>query len=96
MVFFFNENLSFEYLIIVQTFSAIAILIPISIGALGILEGTIAGLLAFFGLTKASAAGIALIYRSVLIVFALVGLVVMLVKDDKYNLKELSFLKPKK
>jgi len=93
LVLFFNENIDFQYLIIIQTFSALAALLPVSIGALGVLEGTIAGLFVFFGLTRLSATGIALIYRVILIVFSIVGLLVMFLKGSQYNTDGLFSLK---
>ena len=93
LVFFFNENMDFQFMIIIQTLSAFAALVPLSIGALGILEGTIAGLFVFFGLTRLSATGIALIYRAILIVFSIVGLIIMLMKGSHYTIDGLMNVK---
>ncbi len=86
LVWFFHENIDFQSLVIVQTFTSVAALIPISIGALGLLEGTIMGLFLFFGLSRLSSTGIALIIRLLLIIYALTGLTIILGKKENYKI----------
>lgn len=72
-ILFLNCHITWYYLILINTLLAIASMAPISIGGLGVKEGTLVVTLLAFGLPEHAAVAIALFNRLVIWIFALVG-----------------------
>jgi len=73
LISFFGASIGFVHLIFVLCFTVVIALIPISIGALGLMEGAITSSLLLFDVPTAAATGVALINRLVLIIIASIG-----------------------
>lgn len=73
LISFFGASIGFVHLIFVLCFTVVIALIPISIGALGLMEGAITSSLLLFDVPTAAATGVALTNRLVLIVIASIG-----------------------
>lgn len=70
---FFDQSIVFADLIFILFATAMVALIPISLGGLGVVEGTIATLLGIYGIIESAAIGIALINRGFLLLISLMG-----------------------
>jgi hypothetical protein len=70
---FFDQSIVFGDLIFILFATAMIALIPISLGGLGVVEGTIAALLGIFGVIDSAAIGIALINRGFLLLISVTG-----------------------
>lgn len=70
---FFDQSIVFLDLIFVLFATAMIALIPISLGGLGVVEGTIAALLGIYGVIDSAAIGIALLNRGFLLMISVTG-----------------------
>ena len=73
LVSFFGSSIGLVHLVFVLCFTMVIALIPISFGALGLMEGAITSSLILFDVSAAAATGVALINRLVLIIIAAIG-----------------------
>jgi uncharacterized protein (TIRG00374 family) len=73
LLLFFNQPIPLVEWIFILFATAIIALIPISLGGLGVVEGTIATLLGIYGVIDSAAIGVALINRGFLILVSLTG-----------------------
>ncbi len=78
LVSFFGDSVHFEHLIFVLFFTMVISLIPISFGALGLMEGAITSSLLLFDVSTAAATGVALVNRAILLIIAGIGGVIYL------------------
>lgn len=78
---YFNESILLEDLIFVLFATAFIALLPVSLGGLGIREGTIAIGLSLFGVSKSSAITIAFMNRILLLLFALLGGILYIINN---------------
>jgi uncharacterized membrane protein YbhN (UPF0104 family) len=76
---YFGQSITLADLVFVLTLAALAGLLPVTVGGLGVMEGAIVAGLSLFSVPAAAALGVALLNRSVLVANALVGAVVYLV-----------------
>lgn len=70
---FFNQPIPLTDWIFILFATAMIALVPISLGGLGVVEGTIAGLLGLYGVIDSAAIGVALLNRAFLILVSLTG-----------------------
>ena len=73
LLFFFNQSFALVDFVFILFATALIALIPISLGGLGVVEGTIAGLLGIYGVMESAAIGLALINRAFLLLISLTG-----------------------
>jgi uncharacterized membrane protein YbhN (UPF0104 family) len=70
-----GENVSFGALIMVMAVTAVLALAPVTVGALGVMEGSITIMLGAYGVSAPAAVTVALVNRIVLLLSAAVGAV---------------------
>jgi len=75
---FFQESITLDKLIFVLFLTAVISLLPVSLGALGIRESTIAFSLVLFGVSKTNSIGIAFINRLFLYFYSIIGVILFL------------------
>jgi uncharacterized protein (TIRG00374 family) len=79
IVAFMGGQVGFGDLIIVMAVTAVVALVPVTVGALGVMEGSITVLLGLYGVSPTAALAVALLNRFVLLLNAAVGGVLYLV-----------------
>ena len=87
LVLFFGGHLEYIHFLFVLFVTGIAISIPVSFGALGLMEGAIGGTLVLFGVSVAAATGVALAHRLVLLIIAAVGGIVYMIGIPEQHFK---------
>ncbi len=75
IVRYMGENVSFGALIMVMAVTAVLALAPVTVGALGVMEGSITIMLGAYGVSAPAAVTVALVNRIVLLLSAAVGAV---------------------
>lgn len=76
LILFMGGSIEMVHLIFVLSITAVISLIPVSFGALGLMEGAITGSLILFGVSPEAATGVALVNRLVLVIIAGTGAIV--------------------
>ncbi len=78
LVQYFGHEVAMWDLVFVVSATAVVAVLPVTIAGLGIVEGSISGLLTMYGVTSSAAVAVALINRAVMLLMALIGGVIYL------------------
>lgn len=76
LVMYLGQHVSMWDLVFVISATAVAAVLPITVAGLGVMEGSISGLLTMYGVDPSAAVAVALVNRAVLLLLAAIGGVV--------------------
>jgi uncharacterized protein (TIRG00374 family) len=83
LVRYLGQQVSMWDLVFVISATAVAAVLPVTVAGLGVVEGSISGLLAMYGVADSSAVAVALVNRLVLLLMAAIGGIVYAATRDE-------------